>query len=339
MRTSRAVVRSAAVAADVDVSVVLPARDPHPRHFAVALRSTLRSRGVALDVVVVDHGSRTAIVVDDARVTVLRVDGRASFADALNAGVAVARHDLIARMDADDVMHPERLASQARALRDDDGLAAVASRIKVIPRTTTRMRGHALWMNSVLDDAAHRRERFVDLPVCHPALMFRRRDLDAVGGYRDEVAEDYDLLLRLWSGGARVVKLPAVHLGWRQHDQQATRRIGRDDLATLKARHLIVDFGLRDRNVVVVGAGKEGRRISRALRGVGVVVGAFVDVDPAKIGRVVHGAPVRPPSWLAERASRAFVIGAVGTSGARGAVRALFADVGIVEDVDGICVA
>lgn len=319
--------------------MVLPARDPDPRHFGVALRSTLRSRGVALDVVVVDHGSRTPIVVDDARVTVLRVDARASFADALNAGLAVAHHDLIARMDADDVMHPERLAAQARALRDDDGLAAVASRIKVIPRSTTRMRGHALWMNSVLEAVAHRRERFIDLPVCHPALMFRRRALDDVGGYHDVVAEDYDLLLRLWSRGARVEKLPAFHLGWRQHDGQATRRIGRDALAALKARHLVDDYGLRQRPVVIVGAGKEGRRISRALRAAGVVVAAFVDVDPAKIGRLVHDAPVQPPSWLATRPARAFIVGAVGTSGARGAVRALFADCGIVEDDDGICVA
>lgn len=327
------------MSAEIDVSVVLPARDPDPRHFGIALRSTLRSRGVALDVVVVDHGSTRPIVVDDSRVTVLRLDRGASFADALNAGLAVARHDLIARMDADDVMHPERLRAQAQALLDDDGLAAVASRIKIIPRATTRMRGHALWMNTVLDHVAHRRERFVDLPVCHPALMFRRPVLDDVGGYHDVVAEDYDLLLRLWSRGARVEKLAAFHLGWRQHDGQATRRIGRDALAALKARHLVDDYDLRQRSVVIVGAGKEGRRISRALRAAGVVMAAFVDVDPAKIGRLIHDAPVQPASWLSDRPEEAFVVGAVGTSGARGAVRALFADVGIVEDVDGICVA
>jgi glycosyltransferase involved in cell wall biosynthesis len=327
------------VGADPDVSVVLPARDPDPRHFGIALRSTLRSRHVALDVVVVDHGSAAPLVVDDHRVTVVRVDRDAPFADALNTGLAVARHDLVARMDADDVMHPERLGAQSRALVADDGLAAVASRIKVIPRMTTRMRGHALWMNSVLDEAAHRRERFVDLPICHPALMFRRAALDDVGGYRDEVAEDYDLLLRLWSRGARVRKLPAVHLGWRQHDGQATRRIGRDVLAGLRARHLVEDYRLGERAVVVVGAGKEGRRMSRALRAEGVIVDAFVDVDPDKVGRLVHGAPVHPPAWLHQRPPGSFVMGAVGTSGARGAVRALLADVGVVEDVDGICVA
>lgn len=327
------------MSAEVDVSVVLPARDPHPRHFAIALRSTLRSRGVALDVVVVDHGSLRPIVVDDSRVTVLRIDRDAGFADAVNAGLAVASAAFVARMDSDDVMHPDRLQAQARALLADDGLAAVGSRIKVIPRRTTRMRGHAAWMNSIVDDAAHRRERFVDLPVCHPTLMFRREALDDVGGYRDEVAEDYDLLLRLWSRGARVEKLPVIHHAWRQHDGQATRRIGRDDLADLKARHLVVDYGLRERPVVIVGAGKEGRRISRALRGQGVVVAVFVDVDPAKIGRLVHGAPVQPPSWLRQRPNGSFVVGAVGTSGSRGAVRAVFADVGIVEDDDGICVA
>jgi hypothetical protein len=201
------------------------------------------------------------------------------------------------------------------------------------------MRGHAWWMNSIVDEGTHRRERFVDLPVCHPALMFRRRCLLDVGGYQDEIAEDYELLLRMWSDGARVKKVPLIHVAWRQHDGQATRRIPRDALAQLKARFLVTDFALRHRPVLVVGAGKEGRRIARALRDVGVQIAAFVDVDSKKIGRSVQGVQVQAPSFLSARPQNSFVIGAVGTSGARGAVRALWASLGLIEDHDAICVA
>jgi glycosyltransferase involved in cell wall biosynthesis len=321
------------------IDVVLPARDPDPRLFGRALGSVLRSRGVEVRVVVVDHGSVRPIAVSAPHVEVIRVDRALSFAAALNTGVAACRHDFVARMDADDLAHPDRLLTQARALKDDERLAAVACRVKIIPKTTTRMRGHAWWMNSILDEAAHRRERFVDLPVCHPTLMFRRRALTDAGGYRDEIAEDYELLLRLWSGGARIQKTPAMHLAWRQHDGQATRRIGRDALAALKVRFLVTDFALRDRAVVVMGAGKEGRRIARALQAVGIELDAFVDVDPRKIGTRARGVSVQPPSFLAMRRRGSFVIGAVGTSGARGAVRALWSSLGLVEDEDAICVA
>jgi glycosyltransferase involved in cell wall biosynthesis len=323
-----------------DISVVLPARDGDPRLVWRALRSTLRSRGVAFEVVVVDHGSTSPITASDARVTVVRVARDVTFADALNAGVAVADTDVIARMDADDVMHPDRLRVHAAALAADAALSAVSSRVKVLPNTTTRMRGYVMWQNALLSSADHARQRFVEQPVCHPATTFRRAALDDVGGYvHTDVVEDYDLFLRLLGRGHRIAKLATVHHGWRQHDGQATRRVDRDAIARLKARHLTGDFGLRGRDVVIIGAGKEGRRISRALRGAGVAVRAFVDVDAKKQGRLVHNAPVHAPAWLAERPAGAFVIGAVGTSGARGAVRALLTERGLVEGHDALFVA
>ncbi len=322
----------------VVVSVVLPVRDACPRLFSRALRATLRSRGVDLDVVVVDHGSENAV--SDERATVVRVARDVSFADALNAGVAVARGDLIARMDADDVMHPDRLRLQASALIADETLSVVSSRIKVIPKTTTMMKGYALWQNAVLSPDDHRRERFIEQPLCHPAAMFRRRALDDVGGYSNgPFPEDYALFLSMLGKGHRFMKLPQVHHAWRQHAQQSTRRIDRDVIASLKATHLIADYRLADRAVVIVGAGKEGRRISRALRGHGVRVSAFVDVDVKKQGRRIHEVMVQEPAWIARRPSGAFVVGAVGTSGARGAVRAVLKDAGVVEDNDGVIVA
>ena len=92
-----------------DVSVLLPARDVDPRWWRRALESTLKSREVRLEVVVVDHGSHTPLQVDDGRVRVLRADRTLPFAAALEMGRAACRAEVIARMDADDVMHPLRL--------------------------------------------------------------------------------------------------------------------------------------------------------------------------------------------------------------------------------------
>jgi hypothetical protein len=246
-------------------------------------------------------------------------------------------------MDGDDVMHPDRLRLQVQALRHDVRLGAVASRVKVLPKTTTAMRGYVAWQNAALTVADHARELWIEQPLCHPATTFRRHALLDVGGYVDvDGAEDYDLFLRLFRAGWGLVKLPFVQHGWRQHDGQMTRTratLALDRFAALKARHLVSHFALHDRPVVVAGAGKEGRRISRALRAVGVTLAGFVDVDPRKIGRTVHGATVHATSWLAERPPGTFVVAAVGTSGARGVVRAFLADAGVVEGKDGIVVA
>jgi hypothetical protein len=322
-----------------DVGVVLPVRDPHPVWFRRALTSTLRSVGVAVDVVVVDHGSAVAVSVDDARARVVRVDAAVSFADALNAGRAAVSAGFIARMDGDDIMHPRRLVEDLAAFAVGPAhLAVVASRTKIIPKSTTRMRSYSHWQNSVLSEQDHREQAFIELPVCHPSITMRASALDAIGGYIDQPwPEDYDLFLRFLSAGYGVIKRPVVRHGWRQHDHQVTRTFSakqsRDALAACKVHHMVLRYGLRDRRVIVVGAGREGRRVARTLASSSVAVAGFLDVDAKKIGRVTHGAPVTS-STSYQRAAGDFLIGAVGTSGARGAVRAFFADHGFVVDVD-----
>ena len=331
------------------VSVLLPVRDPAPRTFAIALKSTLRSRlpaGVDLDVVVVDHGSIVDVagfdVCDDARVRVVRVDRDASFAAALDVGRAACAGEFIARMDGDDVMHPLRLAEQRETLRSSD-VAAVATRTKVIPRAVMQMRSYVQWQNSVLSPTDHQRDAWIELPVCHPSLMFRRNVLDDVGGYRDVPwPEDYDLYLRLICAGYAVIKRPEIRHAWRQHTGQVTRTRpatqSRDAISRCKAHHLVRRFDLAHRRVVVVGSGREGRRMSRALREEGVRVAVFLDKDPQKIGRVCHDVVVDDASAFVG-GDDDFYVGCVGTSGARGAVRGFLKDRGVVEGVDGVVTA
>ncbi len=324
------------------ISVLLPARDPDVRLFHIALGSTLRSRGVDVDVVVVDHGSLDRVAVDDPRVRVLRVERSLSFAGALELGRAACRSPFWARMDADDVMHPLRLAEDLAFLRDHD-VAAVASRIKILPRQTTSMQTYAGWQNGILTDSDHHQEMWIEQPICHPATTFCNRAVDDVGGYISrEWPEDYDLVLRLMISGYKIHKRPEIRHGWRQHADQVTRTRPtqtRDAIARCKACHLAQAFELQGRPVWILGAGKEGRRISRALRAEGVEIKGFVDVDPNKMGKIVHGVVVVDVRGLPLAGAQDFAIGAVGTKGARPLLRSLLAERGYVEGVDAVVVA
>jgi len=52
---------------------------------------------------------------------------------ALNLGLAQARSPLIARTDADDLMHPRRLELQVKAMQDEPDLAVLATRVRAFP--------------------------------------------------------------------------------------------------------------------------------------------------------------------------------------------------------------
>lgn len=334
----------------VQVSVLMPARDA-ARTLPVALRSVLRSRAVALEVVAVDHGSvdgtgailRRFAARDD-RVRVLEAPAAVALPDALELGRAACRAPLIARMDADDVMHPDRLAAHMARLAARADLAAVASRVKLIPRnrTTAGLRAYVAWQNAALSVDDHARDVWIEQPLCQPATTFRADVLHDVGGWRSsEAPEDYDLYLRLVVAGHGIEKLPAVHHAWRQHES-STSRYSRDAFAARKARALVERFRVHERALVVAGAGKEGGRIGRALLAVGARPRAFVDVATRRIGRVRHGAEIVDTARLPELVRAwpdVFVVAAVGTSGARGVVRGQLAAAGLVEGETFVCVA
>lgn len=337
------------------VSVLLPVRNAAAT-LHTALGSTLRSRAVSFEVLVLDHGSTdgsaaVAARFCDARVRIIDMGGVPGLAAVLNRGVSLARAPLLARMDADDVMHPERLAADVHALRGG-ALDAVASCAKVIgaPRGPARSRGlrsYVAWQNAAATVPDHQREVWIEQPLCQPATTFDREGLARFGGYRapaastgcEPVPEDYELFLRMLSRGARIEKRRDVHHGWREH-AATTTRFSRDTLARLKARVLVTTFALHERAVIIAGAGKEGGRIARALSSCGVSPAAFVDTDPAKIGRTRHRAPVVRVSDLPRlMQSGAFCIGAVGTSGARPVLRATLAEAGFTEGKDAVVVA
>jgi len=78
------------------------------------------------------HSVELAQQIDDERVTLIdHRDGR-GLAVRLNEIAALTATEFLARMDADDLMHPERLANQLRLMHDEPGLDVVGSHAVVI---------------------------------------------------------------------------------------------------------------------------------------------------------------------------------------------------------------
>src|SRR4051794_3960548 len=101
------------------VSVVIPTRD-RPAQLTAAVASALEQRGVDVEVVVVDDGSRgTAREViaglAGGPVRILRHEAPRGVSAARNAGIAAAAAPWIALLDDDDLWAPSKLAMQLEA--------------------------------------------------------------------------------------------------------------------------------------------------------------------------------------------------------------------------------
>ena len=327
------------------ISVLLPCRDAGDT-LTACLRSLRGQTRADFEVVAVDDGSRDATrsllrgwARRDRRVRILDGRGR-GLVPALEAAAAAARGSLLARMDADDVAHPRRLELQTRFLARHPGLAACGARVRLFPREElgSGYRRYERWINGLGSPAEVERDLFVECPVPHPTLLIRREAFDLIGGYRDRGwPEDYDLVLRLHRAGFAMANVPRVLLRWRVTPDRLSLRspaYAPDAFRRCKVHHLLRGSLPVGRPLLVWGAGRVGKALSRELRRQGRPIDAFVDLDPRKIGQEVHGAPVWPPRELRARARcspEPYVLAAVGSPGARAEIRAALTDAGLKE--------
>lgn len=329
------------------VSVLLPVRDAAAT-LPACLASLEAQRLAEHEVIAVDDGSRDASAEllqaaarRDPRLRV-RHTARRGLVPALNLALAEARAPLVARMDADDVAHPERLSLQAARLEAEAGLDVLGCRVRLVGAPGAGMRRYVRWSNSLLDHAAITRDLFVESPLVHPSVVLRSRALRGLGGYRaDAGPEDYDLWLRGAAAGWRFAKLPQTLLDWRDHDDRLTRRDPRYAPERFRERKLqALEAGAlsQGRPVVIWGAGPIGKAWSRALRQRGHAVAAFVEVAPRRIGQRIAGVPVLALSG-ATGLPGALHLAAVGQPGARERIRREAARLGLADGRDLIAVA
>jgi glycosyltransferase involved in cell wall biosynthesis len=316
------------------ISVLLPARNASAT-LGEALGGVLAQRGSPpLEVVCVDDASTDAtpaLLQDfarrDGRVRAVRGEGRGLVA-ALNLGLACCKGELIARMDADDRMHPDRLRLQAELLARDPSLGAVGSLVRCVPVSPGLARLEA-WLNQTVSKEQCRNGRFIEAPLVHPSATFRREALGA--GWEDHGwAEDWDLLLRLVEQGWELAKVPQALLDWRDSPQRLTRTgpVYREERMFRLRAHYLARGPLRGRDFDVWGAGPTGKRLVRELEEHGLRPRAFYDVDRKKTlarGRPVLGAGSLPAPGAA------LLLCAVGAAGAREEIRALLTPLGYSE--------
>jgi glycosyltransferase involved in cell wall biosynthesis len=247
---------------------------------------------------------------------------------------AAARSDapFAARMDADDIAHPDRFETQVASSGD-----IRATRVRALG-AGEGMRVYVRWNNSLTTHDEIANSLFIDSPLVHPTAFFSRVAYERAGGYRDPGwAEDYDLWLRAWAAGLTFSKAPRVLLTWRDPPGRLTRThpaYSEDAMRRAKLEYLPRHPILHRGPLTVWGAGPIGKSWIRDLRGLGFVVEQVIDIDPKKIGRLVaNEIPVRSPEdALASRGGP--ILGAVGSRGARDLIRKRLITSGLVEGRD-----
>ncbi len=260
---------------------------------------------------------------------------------ALQLGCDLARGEFIARFDADDECHPERLARQVALLQARPEIGVVGSLVEFggDPATAAGYAEHVAWTNSLLDHDAIVLNRFIDSPLPHPSVTFRRELIERFGGYRGGAfPEDHELWLRWIDAGVRFAKVPEVLLRWNDPPDRLSRcdpRYSIDATSRLRCEHLAIDLERRGetRPLWLWGAGRITRRRFDALAERGFPIAGFIDIDPDRVGQRSLGVPIVGPDRL-PAIERSYIISGVGVRGAREEIRRTLARSGRREGAD-----
>jgi glycosyltransferase involved in cell wall biosynthesis len=210
------------------ISVLLPFYNAE-KYLGEAIESVLAQTHRDLELILIDDGSTdggTAIAkgyaAKDPRIRFIQ-QANAGISETLNRGLKLARNEWVARMDADDVMMPNRLERQLDFISRQPDIAIASSFVYYI-----NSRGRIIGQSkSEYSDPAAVAKAYANrqlIGFTHPAVIMRKSVIEAVGGYRDQflAAEDTDLWNRVVETGALVVVQPEHLLKYRIHNESVS---------------------------------------------------------------------------------------------------------------------
>lgn len=140
----------------------------------------------------------------------------------LNIGISHVHSELIARMDSDDISHPDRFQKQVQFLKENPDIAIVGGslqefnknesclKIRKYPKTPTECKNYI----------------YKASPLAHPAVMMRKKIFEAGLKYNEKYRTSQDIAL--WfdaiSNGFQIANLPDILLYFRREDSVFQRR-------------------------------------------------------------------------------------------------------------------
>ncbi len=261
---------------------------------------------------------------------------------ASNKGMQSAKTKYIARADADDILHKTKLEKQVNFLENNNNIDVIGTRVNYVGNTKNKgFKAFVDITNKITTSQQIELNRFAELQVINPTIMFRKSVAEKYGYYKNgDFPEDYEMFLRWLENGVKFYKLEDYLLDWHDSETRLTRtdeRYSFDAFYRTKTPFLAKYLSKNNKylpKVAIWGAGRLSRKRANLLLNYGIKIELFIDVDSKKIkqANTIHYSKILEKKDV-------FILSYVSNRGAKEKIKQFLLEKGFIEGKDFLLIA
>ena len=155
---------------------------------------------------------------------VVRLEKNRGLGNALNIGIKECKHELVARMDSDDISRQDRCERQLKVFQEHPDISVVSGIVEEFTSVTDQIEARRVLPETQDQILAFAKKRN---PFNHPCVMYKKSAVESTGGYQDfYLLEDYYLWIRMLQKGSTGYNLQEPLLWMRAGSDMYKRRAG-----------------------------------------------------------------------------------------------------------------
>ncbi len=280
------------------VSILMPIKNATP-YLSICINSILDQTYNNWELIAVnDHSSDgtyeclSKFADQDNRIKVLNNNG-SGIIDALRLAYSNSKGDLISRMDADDLMTPNKLENLKKILIKFGKGHIATGQVKYFSENTlgNGYKKYEEWLNKLISSGNNFSEIYKECVIPSPCWMVYREDFDNCNAFNNVIyPEDYDLCFRFYEKQLICIPNNEILHYWRDYETRSSRtsdHYADNRFLDLKVHYFLkLDFN-KERPLVVWGAGKKGKAICKLLSNKNISF-HWACNNPKKIGKEIY---------------------------------------------------
>lgn len=277
------------------ISIVMTVKNG-ASHLTDCIESIIRQSYTYWELLVINNNSddNTQSILEsyanDLRIKVFESKQNHNIPSALSQLIPHVTGKFITRMDADDLMHVDKLKLLLAKIENENTIAT--GYVKYFPDELVKegYRKYEKWLNANLKSHNPYLDIYKECIIPAPCWMLHTATFLKFGGFENIIPEDYDFAFRCYTNNLKIEVVPEVIHYWREHEQRNSRNdpdYKDNNYFELKTKYFIECDLKKPDALIVWGAGKKGKAIVKQFLSHGITP-AWVTDNPSKIGHDIY---------------------------------------------------